>query len=497
MFLKTIHARVLHDPDTSQAIGDLTGCQTEAYNGAVTLLNRAIRIPKRSTTKNPRGFNRLLTRWRNDKDHPHRGNVPYSVHQTAWEQAWEANQRMGEQADERAQRIAYRIQNDLPLRKRDTRPHRRTLALRHRKSGPTLTIHEGRRLTAKGHTITFGHPHHGFTIRTTRQRLDLLDIRGLQLIPQEDYPPSTPLKERKYLAHIQIAVPGGPPDQLPEVTAPDKILGFDRGVKKNAAASNRAEVVFDPRPDSEQRKKDWKTVRAKRKGSKRRQMTRRKALKNSHKRRERRKASKRDQVKEILQQAQPQAVAVESLRLRNMTASAAGTPEHPGVNVSSKRALNRALAQASLGETNSIIVRESHRLGIPVLPVPAHGTSQTCPRCNHRAKENRESQAVFLCRNCRYLDNADFTSSAIVSNRAYFLYFNPRAVIEDCPTGWPEQPSRGDGRVSLFIPQGETKPKGSVTRPRATGTRVRGPRPPAGQTALPVVAKETVDTSAS
>ena len=461
MIIITVVTPVLPNSATSRAIGELTCQQTTAYNEAVALLNRGTTIPKRSTRKEPHGFNNLLTRWLHTR--PFLRKVPYSIHQTGWEQAWEANERMRNQSTLRRKRIERAQTHGQPPKKRDTRQHRRTLEYRRRKDNPSLTITEGRRLSAKGHTITFQHRHFEFTIRTKFQNLDQLDIRSMQLVPCQDYAPNVPLDQRQYLAHIQINTLGGIPDELPAITQPHQILGFDRGRKKPAAASNGQEIQYDPLPDVAERKADYKSVRTKKQGSKRQHHAKTQAARRSHKRIQRRRTAKRHQVKTILRDAQPKAVAVESLRLSNMLASAAGTKEHPGVNVAAKRALNRAIAEASMGETNQIIHRECERLEIPVVPVPAAGTSQTCPRCGYRDPHNRESQAVFKCQRCTFTDNADFTASRIVRNRAYALYCDPNVTVEQAPTGWLEQPSQRCGEIPLFRIESEIKPTGGAT----------------------------------
>lgn len=43
--------------------------------------------------------------------------------------------------------------------------------------------------------------------------------------------------------------------------------------------------------------------------------------------------------------------------------------------------------------------------------VPAAYTSQRCPACGHVARDNRESQAVFLCTACGYAVNADVNAA--------------------------------------------------------------------------------------
>ena len=192
--LSTIVARVLPEPSSGRAIRELVSQQTAAYNEAVTRLNRGIFIPKRSSRTNPRGFNKLLTEWRHEE--PYRRRIPYSIHQAGWEQAWEANERMREESARRLSRIAGFHEEGEPVKKRDAKQHRRTLAHRERKNNPALTITEGRMRKAKSHTITLDHRRYGFTIKTTAQDLDLLDIRSIQFAPRYHYAARVPFEER-------------------------------------------------------------------------------------------------------------------------------------------------------------------------------------------------------------------------------------------------------------------------------------------------------------
>ncbi|HEX8006799.1 MAG TPA: zinc ribbon domain-containing protein [Trebonia sp.] len=45
--------------------------------------------------------------------------------------------------------------------------------------------------------------------------------------------------------------------------------------------------------------------------------------------------------------------------------------------------------------------------GVAVVFVDPRFTSQQCRMCGHTAPENRESQAVFRCRQCGHADHAD------------------------------------------------------------------------------------------
>ena len=56
-----------------------------------------------------------------------------------------------------------------------------------------------------------------------------------------------------------------------------------------------------------------------------------------------------------------------------------------------------------------------------LLAVPAHHTSQTCPCCGHLAKENRQTQAKFLCVDCGYGENADVVGAINVLERGQGL----------------------------------------------------------------------------
>src|SRR5207248_5516832 len=45
--------------------------------------------------------------------------------------------------------------------------------------------------------------------------------------------------------------------------------------------------------------------------------------------------------------------------------------------------------------------------GVPLHVVDPRNTSRTCSACGHCAKENRKSQASFVCQQCGYTDYAD------------------------------------------------------------------------------------------
>ena len=100
-------------------------------------------------------------------------------------------------------------------------------------------------------------------------------------------------------------------------------------------------------------------------------------------------------------------VAVEDLRVRNMSASARGTAERPGRNVRAKSALNRSILDQGWFEFRRQLEYKLAWRGGELLAVPAFNTSRMCSCCGFTAAENRPTQAQFHCVACGYRDNAD------------------------------------------------------------------------------------------
>lgn len=100
-------------------------------------------------------------------------------------------------------------------------------------------------------------------------------------------------------------------------------------------------------------------------------------------------------------------IALEDLKITEMSASAKGTMEKPGKNVKRKTALNKAILDQGWGYFRRFIqYKQDWNGGICVL-VPPEYTSQTCPACNHIHPKNRTSQAAFRCLACGFSENAD------------------------------------------------------------------------------------------
>jgi putative transposase len=100
-------------------------------------------------------------------------------------------------------------------------------------------------------------------------------------------------------------------------------------------------------------------------------------------------------------------IALEDLKIKNMSAGAKGTVEAPGKNVRQKAGLNRSILDAAWGEfTRQLTYKVEWRGGQVILVNPAY-TSRTCRICRHESAENRKTQSVFSCVACGHTENAD------------------------------------------------------------------------------------------
>ena len=479
--IRTLTFPLRRDPDTSRHIGYYATQQHLAYNHAVDVLNREPELPKRSGRIHHDALNKRITAWR--QAHRQKADAPYYIHQEGSEQAWEANQRLQEAHAARLERIAQAEARGEAPKHRDTRPHRRTLAHRsrkHRRLSLTITDRRLFQVSNDGQTLASRQCAFTVTLRTHRN-LKFLDIRSIQLVPVKHYSARTPLARRHYCLHVQVAVPEPVPIESVDIENPADILGADRGAKNHLAVSS-GHRAHNPRAGKQRtrRRKHQHDIAGKPKGSKRRQHAVAKAREQSGRYTQRRDQDLRRQIRDILLAAKPKMVSIESLHPISMMASARGTSAAPGQNVAAKRKLNASLAESAIGYVGKLLREEAAKLGIPTVSVPPQGTSQTCPRCGDRHPNNRESQAVFRCRNCSLYAHADWTAAVIIRNRAYVRHCEWQSGhtpdVLTAPTGWREQPSGSEPQqprpgleLSVF------KPAGTATS--SHGNRVRGPRP--------------------
>lgn len=111
-------------------------------------------------------------------------------------------------------------------------------------------------------------------------------------------------------------------------------------------------------------------------------------------------------------------VAVEALRIGNMTRSAKGTVGKPGKNVRQKSGLNRNLLSNRLSEFYRKLEYKAEWYGKTFVRVDPKHTSQTCSACGHVDPMNRRTQAKFKCLSCGMEMNADHNAALNILHRA-------------------------------------------------------------------------------
>lgn len=110
-------------------------------------------------------------------------------------------------------------------------------------------------------------------------------------------------------------------------------------------------------------------------------------------------------------------VVVEDLKIKNMTKATKGTVETPAKNASAKRGLNRSITQQSWGLFFELLEYKVKARGGKFVKVDPRHTSQTCNCCGHVSKENRLTQAKFVCAACGYSANADTNAAKNILDR--------------------------------------------------------------------------------
>ncbi|MGH3959585.1 RNA-guided endonuclease InsQ/TnpB family protein, partial [Mycobacterium sp.] len=117
-------------------------------------------------------------------------------------------------------------------------------------------------------------------------------------------------------------------------------------------------------------------------------------------------------------------VSVEELQIRNMVKrpKPKPDPENPGRylpnGAAAKAGLNRNIYANCWGMFAGRLGQKMTASGTTLVAVSARYSSQECRRCGHTAKENRESQAVFVCVACGHGDHADHNAAEIILARA-------------------------------------------------------------------------------
>lgn len=206
--------------------------------------------------------------------------------------------------------------------------------------------------------------------------------------------------------------------EIAEPPLPEEACAVDRGVAVPYALSTGEMIHL---PDTLKRRerairRAQKDVSRRKRGSKRYAKARRRLA-----RLKARDARARTHVAHVLSRRLVRSfglVAIEDLRIRNMTASARGTIEEPGRGVAQKSGLNRSILNVGWYALERMLAYKLEETGGLLVKVPAAYSSQTCSACGHVDGDSRDSQASFSCTACGAVANADINAAKIILSRA-------------------------------------------------------------------------------
>jgi len=200
-------------------------------------------------------------------------------------------------------------------------------------------------------------------------------------------------------------------DGLQETTGLNngKSIGIDVGVKVFAYTSeNEAITHINLKKEISNVIKAQKVLSRRKKGSKNRQKAKSKLARKHLKLKNKRNDFLHKITKKL---SENQTIAVENLMIKNMSKKAKGSIDNPNMRASAKTGLNRSILQQSWGKFFELLEYKLKRNGGKLIKVNPKYTSQKCSCCGYISKENRESQAKFICKECGYSVNADYNAS--------------------------------------------------------------------------------------
>ena len=173
-----------------------------------------------------------------------------------------------------------------------------------------------------------------------------------------------------------------------------EVVGIDMGIASSVTTSDgthlRMPKLLSPGESQRKRRLQRKLSRQK-KGSNRRARTKLQIAKLCARETDRRRDWVEKTTTDLVRSYD--LIAIEDLKVKNMSRSAKGTKEKPGKNVAQKRGLNRSIQSQAWALFRKRLEDKAVNASSSVLVVPINPqfTSQTCPQCERAAKKNRKS----------------------------------------------------------------------------------------------------------
>lgn len=205
----------------------------------------------------------------------------------------------------------------------------------------------------------------------------------------------------------------------------EALVGIDMGITQPVVMSTGEKHLL-PRAsagDQEHLARLQRRVSSKKKGS----SNRRKAIARLAAFKARQARARRDAMEKVTTTIAKNhgAIAMEDLRVRNMTASARGTVQEPGKSVAAKAGLNRSILDVAPGAFRVRLGQKLAACGGVLVLVPPGYTSQRCRVCGDIRAGNRASRDDFECLACGHAEDADVNAAHNICDRAKGLWGDP------------------------------------------------------------------------
>ena len=235
-------------------------------------------------------------------------------------------------------------------------------------------------------------------------------------------------------------------------TLEDWTIGIDRGVARPVQAGDK---VFDFSEDQKKKKKikerhirrSQKRLFKQKKGSKRRQKTKKRISRAHKKIANIRKDFCHKTSREIIDDDKTKVIVLEDLNIAKMTNSKKTFNTKRSRTRKTRATLNRSILDKGWHQLESFLIYKAQEKGKLVFKVSAYHTSQECADCGHTHPSNRKTQERFHCACCGHSDNADRNAAKVIKKRAINLLLDSgtelskRGVLLDSGRGAANQTS--------------------------------------------------------
>jgi putative transposase len=91
---------------------------------------------------------------------------------------------------------------------------------------------------------------------------------------------------------------------------------------------------------------------------------------------------------------------------------------HIRTRMKARRSQRATLHSWAFAQLRAFISYKAQLRGVPVHFVDPRNTSRSCPKCGYCAKENRKTQATFVCTSCGFAGPADVIAAGNIASRA-------------------------------------------------------------------------------